>query len=161
MIRYLKNERGDSVVPFTGFFVMAMVILLALLMMWISAEITFIGIRNSVKNELTNVSIRISEDTYKAMREGNLNAYYETLTSDDFYQAELQQMIRENIASAMPLETSSYHVEDIALTFQENGDNIEYVLTCNVEYYVSLFGYARTIRAEEIELSGRHNIKGY
>lgn len=108
MIRYLKNERGDSVVPFTGFFVMAMVILLAQLMMWVSAEITFINIRNSVKNELTNVSIRISEDTYKAMREGNLNAYYETLTSDASYQAELQQMIRENIASAMPLETSSY-----------------------------------------------------
>ena len=161
MIRYLKNERGDSGVPFTGFFVMAMVILLALLMMWISAEITFIGIRNSVKNELTSVSIRISEDTYKAMREGNLNAYYQTLTSDTSYQNELQQMIRENIASAMPLETSSYQVEDIALTFQENGDNIEYVLTCNVEYYVSLFGNARTIRAEEIELSGRHNIKGY
>ena len=62
MIRYLKNERGDSVVPFTGFFVMAMVILLALLMMWISAEITFIGIRNSVKNELTNVSMLEQED---------------------------------------------------------------------------------------------------
>ena len=161
MIRYLKNERGDSAVPFTGFFVMAMVILLAQLMMWVSAEITFINIRNSVKNELTNISIRISEDTYKAMREGNLNAYYETLTSDASYQAELQQMIRENIASAMPLETSSYQVEDIALNFQENGDSIEYVLTCNVEYYVSLFGNARTIRAEEIELSGCHNIKRY
>ena len=90
-----------------------------------------------------------------------VNAYYDTLTSDTSYQSELQQMIRENIASAMPLETSSYHVEDIALTFQKTGDSIEYVLTCNVEYYVSLFGDARTIRAEEIELSGRHNIKGY
>ncbi len=161
MTRYLKNERGDSVVPFTGFFVMAMVILLALLMMWVSAEITFINIRNSVKNELTNVSIRISEDTYKSMREGNLDAYYDTLTSNTSYQAELQQMIRENIASAMPLETSSYQVEDIALNFQKNGDNIEYTLICNVEYYVSLFGDARTIRAEEIELTGRHYIKGY
>ena len=161
MIRYLKNERGDSVVPFTGFFVMAMVILLALLMMWVSAEITFINIRNNVKNELTNVSIRISEDTYKAMREGNLNAYYDTLTSDTSYQSELQQMIRENIASAMPLETSSYHVEDIALTFQKTGDSIEYVLTCNVEYYVSLFQDAKTIRTEEIILSGRHNLKLY
>lgn len=161
MMKYLKNERGDSVVPFTAFFVMAMVILLVLLMMWVSAEITFINIRNSVKNELTNVSIRISEDTYKAMREGNLDAYYQTLTSDTSYQSELQHMIRDNIAAAMPLETSSYCVEDIALNFNQSGDNIEYILTCNVEYYVSLFGDARTIRAESIELSGRHNIKGY
>ena len=159
MIRYLKNERGDSVVPFTGFFVMAMVILLALLMMWISAEITFIGIRNSVKNELTNVSIRISEDTYKAMREGNLNAYYETLTSDDSYQAELQQMIRENIASAMPLETSSYQVEDIALTFQKNGDSIEYVLTCDVVFFINIIGDMKTVQTAPLSFSGRHAIK--
>lgn len=161
MIRHLKNERGDFSVPFTTLFVMAMVILLVHLMTWVGAEITFINIRNNVKNELTNVSIRISEDTYKAMREGDLDAYYHTLSSDTAYQGELQQLIRDNIASAMPLETSSYKVEDIALTFHQNGDNIEYVLTCNVEYFVSLFGDDRTIRAEAIELSGRHNIKAY
>lgn len=161
MMRYIKNERGDSVIPFTAFFVMAMVILLVLLMMWVSAEITFINIRNSVKSELANVSVRISEDTYKAMREGNLSAYYNTLTSDTSYQTELQQMIRDNIASTMPLETSSYQVKDVALDFIQSGDNIEYVLTCNVEYYASLFGDTRTIHAESIELSGRHSIKGY
>lgn len=161
MTQYLKNERGTSSVPFTPFFVVAMVILLALVMMWMSAEITFINIRNTVKNEMTNVSIRISEDTYKAMREGNLNAYYQTLTSDISYQGELQQMIRKNIESAMPMKTASYHVEDVALSFQKNGDNIEYILTCNVKYYVSLFGDAKTIRAEAIKLSGRHHIKEY
>ena len=161
MIRYLKNERGSSVIPFTALFAMAMVILMVLMMMWVSAEITFMNIRNSVKNELTNVSIRISEDTYNAMREGNLHAYYQTLTSDLSYQSALQQMIRENIASAIPLETTSYRVEDIALTFQQNADSIEYVLTCNVEYYVALFRDNRTIRAEAIELTGCHNIKIY
>ena len=54
MIRYLKNERGSSVIPFTALFAMAMVILMVLLMMWVSAEITLMNIRNSVKNELTN-----------------------------------------------------------------------------------------------------------
>ncbi len=161
MIRNLKNEHGEFGVPFTAFFVMAMVILLALLIIWVSAEVTFINIRNSISNELNNLSIRISEDTYKAMREGNLNAYYQKLSSDTSYQKELQQLICENIKTAMPMKTSSYKVEDIALTFKENKDSIEYVLTCNVEYYVSLFGNARTIRAEEIELSGRHNIKNY
>ena len=59
MMKYLRNERGDSVVPFTTFFVMALVILLVQLMIWVSAEINCIVIRNTVKNELTNISIRI------------------------------------------------------------------------------------------------------
>lgn len=161
MIRYLNNERGSSVIPFTALFAMAMVILMVLLMMWISAEITFMNIRNSVKNELTNVSIRISEDTYNAMREGNLHAYYQTLSSDRSYRNELQQMICDNIRTAMPLETESYRIGDIALTFRENEDSVEYVLSCSVEYYISLFGDARTIRTEEILLNGRHNLKLY
>ena len=146
---------------FTTCFVMAMVILLTLLMIWTSAEITFINIRNTVKNELTNVAIRISEDTYKAMREGNLELYHATLSSDAIYKAELTSMFKSNIAAEMPLVTDSYKIENIALTFTENADNIEYTLTCDIEYYVSLFGDSRTIRAEELELTGLHNIKGY
>ena len=61
----------------------------------------------------------------------------------------------------MPLETDNYRVENIDLTFREHPDSIEYVLTCDVEYYVSLFGDSRTIRSEEVEISGKHNIKGY
>lgn len=161
MMRYFKNERGDSVVPFTAFFVMAMVILLVLLMMWVSAEITFINIRNSVKNELTNVSIRISEDTYKAMREGNLSEYYHTLTDDETYKGELRDLVVSNINTALPMETENYKVDNIELTFSENADSIEYIITCDVEYYVSLFGDARTIRTEEIEIGGKHNLKAY
>ena len=146
---------------FTTCFVMAMVILLTLLMIWTSAEITFINIRNTVKNELTNVAIRISEDTYKAMREGNLDRYHAALSSDAAYKSELTSMVKSNITAEMPLVTDSYKIENITLTFTENADNIEYTLTCDIEYYVSLFGDSRTIRAEELELTGRHNIKGY
>ena len=148
MIRYLNNERGSSVIPFTALFAMAMVILMVLLMMWISAEITF-------------MNIRISEDTYNAMREGNLHAYYQKLSTDSSYRNELQQMICDNIRTAMPLETASYKIDDMTLTFLENDDSIEYVLSCSVEYYISLFGDARTIRTEEILLNGRHNLKLY
>ena len=161
MIRYLRNERGDSVVPFTTFFVMALVILLVQLMIWVSAEINCIVIRNTVKNELTNVSIRISEDTYKAMREGNLSEYYRTLTDDESYKTELRELVISNINSELPMETENYKVENIELSFSENADSIEYIITCDVEYYVSLFGTARTIRTEEIEIGGKHNLKGY
>ena len=83
MMKYLKNDRGDFGVPFIACFILAMVILMVQLMTWVSAEVTCLCIRNTVKNELTNVSIRISEDTYRAMREGNLTEYYRTLTDDD------------------------------------------------------------------------------
>ncbi len=161
MKKYLKNERGSVPMPLTPFIVVAIVILLSFLMTWISAEITFTGIRNTVKNELTNVSIRISEDTYKAMREGNLAAYHETLTSDDTYRSELEALVKEKIETAMPLTTDNYVVDNISLTFSENSDSIEYVFHCDVEYYLSLFGDHRTVREDSIELTGKHNIKAY
>ncbi len=161
MMKYLRNERGDSVVPFTALFVMALVILLVQLMIWVSAEINCIIIRNTVKNELTNISIRISEDTYKAMREGNLSEYYRTLTDDEGYREELRELVVSNINAAMPTQTENYKVDNIELTFTENADSIEYIVTCDVEYYVSLFGDARTIRTDEIEIAGKHNLKVY
>lgn len=99
MMKYLKNDRGDFGVPFTACFILAMVILLVMLMTWVSAEVTCLCIRNTVKNELTNVSIRISEDTYKAMREGNLNEYYRTLTDDEVYRNGLESLVKTKIAS--------------------------------------------------------------
>lgn len=161
MTKHLKNERGDSAVPFTAFFVMALVILLVQLMIWVSAEINCIVIRNTVKNELTNVSIRISEDTYKAMREGNLNEYFRTLTNDESYRGELSELVISNINAAIPTQTENYKVENIELTFSENADCIEYIVTCDIEYYVSLFGTVRTIQTEEIEIGGKHNLKAY
>lgn len=161
MMKYLKNDCGSSEVPFITCFILAMVILLVMLLTWVSAEVTCLCIRNTVKNELTNVSIRISEDTYKAMREGNLTEYYRTLTDDAAYRSDLESLVKTKIASAMPLVTDTYRLDNIALTFAENGDNIEYILTCDVEYYVSLFGDNRTVRRDAIELSGRHNMKAY
>ena len=161
MMKYLKNDRGDFGVPFIACFILAMVILLVMLMTWVSAEVTCLCIRHTVKNELTNVSIRISEDTYRAMREGNLTEYYHTLADDAAYRSDLESLVKTKIASAMPLVSDTYKLDNITLTFAENGDNIEYILTCDVEYYVSLFGGNRTVREESIMLTGRHNLKAY
>ncbi len=159
MRKYLKNDRGN--VPFTACFVLAMMILLTMLMLWVSAEVTCINIRNNIKNELTNVSIRISGDTYKAMREGNLAEYYRTLTDDPAYRADLEALVKTKLAAAMPMQTENYRIDNVSLSFAENGDNIEYIFTCDVEYYISLFGDNRVIREEAIELSGKHNLKIY
>lgn len=161
MKKYLKNDCGASVVPFTTFFIVALVILLVQLMIWVAAEINCIVIRNTIKNELTNISIRISEDTYTAMREGNLSEYYRILMDDEGYREELHKLVVSNINAAMPTQTENYKVENIELIFIENADSIEYIITCDVEYYVSLFGDVRTIRTEEIEIGGKHNLKIY
>ncbi len=160
-MKHLKNEKGSVPIPLTPFIIVGLIILLSMLMTWISSEITFIGIRNTVKNELTNVSIRISEDTYKAMREGNLSAYHDTLSGDAAYRAELETLVKTKIADAMPLTGNNYTVDNISLTFSENGDNIEYVFHCDVAYYLSLFGDNRTVREDAIELTGKHNLKNY
>ena len=161
MIKYLKNERGDSMISFTVFFSMGLVILLVQVMIWLSVEINCIMVHNAVKNELTNIAVRISEDSYTAMREGNLNAYYQMLVDDTAYKAELREMIISNINSVVPMQTDNYKIDNVELSFVEHMDSIEYVVVCDVEYYVSLFGDMRTIRTNEIRIGGKHNLKTY
>ena len=159
MRKLFRSQDGNVV--FTAAFVLAMMVLLMCLMLWTSSQITMISVRNHIKNELANVSVRISEDTYTAMSEGNLEEYYKMLASDLSYQTELEQMVIDGIKSAMDLETANYKVSDIDLSFQQNPDSIDYVLTCDVEYYLTLLGDSRTVLAEEIRLSGSHKLKGY
>ena len=159
MMKLLRNREGS--IPFLAAFVLAIMVLLMCLMLWTTSQISLISVRNHIKEELANVSIRISEDTYTAMSEGNLGEYYRVLASDTVYQAELKQLVIDGITSAMDLETANYKVSDIDLTFHQNSDSIDYVLTCNVECYLTLLGDRRTIRAEDIVLTGSHKIKSY
>lgn len=159
-MKYIKNNRGEFT-PFTVCLILVLNILLALLMLWLSFQINCSNVRNAVKNELTNVSIRISSDTYKAMREGNLSEYYRRLSGNVEYEAELEDMVKTNIAASIPLENDNYSVSNIDLKFRQNSDSIEYIITCDVEYYIALFGDRRTISAEDIELTGRYNLKSY
>ncbi len=160
-MKHLRNERGDFVVPFTACFVLAIVILLSLLTTQLSAEIMFTGIRNTVKNELTNVSIRIAENTYRAMREGNLDEYYRTLTSSTAYRNELENLVKREIAATMPLSDENYTVDNITLTFAGDGESVEYIFRCDVEYRVAFMSNHVTVRNDTVELVGRHNIKAY
>ncbi len=130
-------------------------------MLWMSSQITMMNVRNEIKNELANVSIRISEDTYAAMSEGSLASYYSLLADDRVYQNELKQIVVNGIKSTMDMENDNYKVSDISLDFIRHDDSIEYVLTCNIEYYLSFLGDSRTIKTEDVRLTARHNIKSY
>ena len=107
------------------------------------------------------MSIRISEDTYAAMSEGSLASYYAVLSGDRVYQNELKQIVVNGIKSTMDMENDNYKVSDISLDFIRHDDSIEYVLTCNIEYYLSFLGDSRTIKTEDVRLTARHNIKSY
>ena len=153
------DERGNVIFP--ACFVLAMTVVLLCLMLWMSSQITMMNVRNEIKNELANVSIRISEDTYAAMSEGSLASYYAVLSSDRVYQNELKQIVVNGIKSTMDMENDNYKVSDISLDFIKHDDSIEYVLTCNIEYYLSFLGDSRTIKTEDVRLTARHNIKSY
>ena len=118
-MKYVRNNRGDFT-PFTVCLILALNILLALLMMWLAFQINCSNVRNAVKNEFTNVSVRISSGTYKAMREGNLTEYYRKLTENSSYKAELEDMVKTNIAAEIPLENDNYKVSHINLKFRQH-----------------------------------------
>ena len=54
MKKYLRNENGN--IPFIPCFVVAMMVLLVSVMVYVTAEINCIHVRNTIKNELTNVA---------------------------------------------------------------------------------------------------------
>lgn len=158
MRRLYRNEKGS--VPFTACFVLAVMVLTMCLMLWVTTEISVISARNHIKNELANVSVRISEDTYRAMSEGDLDEYYRVLTSDASYQAELKQIVLDGIATSADLDADTCRVSGITLLFEKKPDGIEYILRSRVECRLALFGDERAVRSEQIELTGSQKIKG-
>lgn len=160
MKNVLHNEKG-SVNVYTVFFLLALIILLALFMTWTGTEVTMIRVRNAMQTELSNLAIRISDDTYQAMRENNLDAYCERLTTSSVYQNELLGMVRDNLTKEITEETETYKLSGLKLSFQTEDECIVYTLTCDVDCFLSLFGEPVTVRAEKMSLTGLHNTKGY
>ena len=154
----LGNDRGDISV-FTCFFVVGIVMLISFLLLYASIRITCINIRNGAKMELNNLSASIYADTYRSQRETNFSEYLNTLYSSSDYTAMLEDMVTDGLASKIPLSTDDYRVRDISLAFHVTGDRVEYVFTCNVEFYVCMFGRSYPAITRPVELTGYHNTK--
>ena len=131
----LGNDRGDISI-FTCFFVVGIVMLVSFLLLYASIRITCINIRNGAKMELNNLSASIYADTYRSQRETNFSEYLNTLYSSSDYTAMLEDMVTDGLANKIPLSTDDYRVRDIHLAFHVAGDRVEYVFTCNVEFYI-------------------------
>ena len=154
----LRNDRGDISI-YTCFFMVGIVMLVSFLLLYASIRITCINIRNGAKMELNNLSASIYADTYRSQRETNFSEYLNTLYSSGDYTAMLEDMVTDGLASKIPLSTDDYRVRDIRLAFHVTGDRVEYVFTCNVEFYVYMFGHSYPAITRPVELTGYHNTK--
>ncbi|WP_326975351.1 hypothetical protein [Caproicibacter sp. BJN0012] len=159
MMKHLRNDRGDMTFT-TCFIMLALVMLVSFLLLFFSVQINCINIRNGIKMELNNLTASIYADTYRSQRETDLDEYVSTLYSSSSYTHQLEQKVEDGLAKKIPLETEDYRIKNIRLEFTQDGnDQIEYIFTCDTEFYVIMFGNRYPIITREIRLTGHHNTK--
>ena len=154
----LGNDRGDISI-FTCFFVVGVVMLISFLLTYASIRITCINIRNGAKMELNNLSASIYADTFRSQRETNFSEYLNTLYSSSSYTAMLEDMVTEGLANKIPLSTEDYRVRNIRLDFHVDWDRVEYIFSCDAEFYIFMSGHYYPTVTQRIELTGYHNTK--
>ena len=156
--KLLVNDHGEMSI-YTCFLVMGVVILVSFLLLYASVKITCINIRNGAKMELNNLSASIYADTYRSQRETNFSEYLNTLYSSSDYTAMLEETVTDGLAGKLPLSTHDYQVKNISLSFHVAGDRVEYVFSCDAEFYIFMFGRQYPAITRHIELTGYHNTK--
>ena len=134
----LADDCGDMSI-FTCFFVMGVVMLVSFLLLYATIRITCINIRNGAKMELNNLSASIYADTYRSQRETNFSEYLNTLYSSSSYVAMLKETVTDGLANKIPLSTDDYRIRNISLAFHVVGDRVEYVFSCDAEFYIFMF----------------------
>lgn len=156
--RPLRNERGE-ITFFACFFVVGVVMLISFLLLYASIRINCINIRNGAKMELNNLSALIYADTYRSQRETNFSEYLNTLYSSSSYTESLEEMVQDGLENKVPLSTDDYKVSNIQLDFHVSGDRVEYVFSCDAEFFIRMFGNSYPTITQRIELTGYHNTK--
>jgi len=155
----LRGDKGE-ISFYTCFFIAGIVALVAFLLLYASVQINSINIRNGAKMELNNLAASIYADTFRSQREANIDDYMNTLySSGSDYTRRLEQTVQDGLASKVPLTTDDYRVSNIQLEFNRNGDRVEYVFTCDVEFFITMFGNSYPTVTRNIRLTGYHNTK--
>ena len=154
----LRSQKGDISI-YTCFFIVGAVMLVSFLLLYASIRITCINIRNGAKMELNNLSASIYADTFRSQRETNFSEYLNTLYSDSSYVAMLEETVTDGLANKVPLSTDDYAIRNIRLRFRVLGSRVEYTFTCDVEFYIRMFGRQYPTVTRHIELTGSNNTK--
>lgn len=156
--KILHNERGD-LSYFTVFVILAVNMLLGFMLLFASVKINSMNIRNAAKMELNNVSARIYADTFHSQREANLDSYMSDLHLSSAYQDALRAGFIGGMAERIELSNENYTISNIDLQFYQHSDKIEYVVTCDADFRISMFGELFPPITQHIELTGSHNTK--
>ena len=158
MTEILRNKRASALV-FTAVIVLvfAMIISAVMYVAYVSVQTTVI--RNAMKTGLANLAYTISEDTYTALRISDFDEYADRLTSRSSYRAKLEKTYREDVAKTIPLTSNEYEITGIALDFTVSGKKIRYTCTCDVTFYVNIFGNTIPARVKSVIVSGSHTAK--
>ena len=61
--------------------------------------------------------------------------------------------------SAVEIDNDHYKIENITLDFSVDGKKLSYVCTCDVTFYVRLFGNNVPAAINSVQVSGSHNAK--
>jgi len=158
MKKAFRNDKGD-ISFFTCFLILGIVMLISFLLLYASVKINCINIRNGAKMELNNLSATIYADTYRSQRETNFEEYIRTLYSSSDYTQMLESIVIAGLATKVELSNDDYRIRNIHLEFSQTGDRIEYVFTCDAEFYITMFGNRYPTITQEIRLTGYHNTK--
>ena len=64
-----------------------------------------------------------------------------------------------DISNSIDTSTSEYTVNSIRLSFTRDGMKIRYTCTCDVTFYVRLFGINMPATAKSVQVEGSHTAK--
>jgi len=158
MICTLRNRRGIGTIP-TAVLILAFAIVISAFLYIAYVQVQTTVIRNAMNKALSNLAVTISDDTYAALRESNFEAYLKKLTSHTSYSDYLEAAYREDVLRNVPLTTEQYAINDIRLEFDTSGKKLIYICTCDVRFFIRLFGREQTATVQSVQVSGSHTAK--
>lgn len=159
-VKKLLRNKGGDVAFITVFIIVAIVMLISFLLLFASVKINCINIKNGVKMELNNLTASIYKDIYRSQRESNLSAYVNTLYASSSYKQQLEQNFIAGLEDKIELGNEDYRLTNIRLEFRQDGsEKIEYIFTCDAEFYITMFGNQYPAIIQQIILTGHHNTK--
>ena len=156
--RLFLDQRGD-IHLFSVFMTLLFFMFISIASTWVGIGANVMHIRNTVKNEMASIAIRIEQDTYQALREGNLAAYEAKLNISSAYHDQILHLAKDGIEKNIKLTNDNFTINNVDIHINRHPDAIEYVLTCDVVFFINIIGDMKTVQTAPLSFSGRHTIK--
>ena len=123
------------------------------------AEARTVSVRNAMSKALSTLALRISDDTYKALRESSFDEYGRILESSGEYRRELERIYKREVESVIPLEGTGYRVDGVSLSFDVTGKKITYTCRADVYVFPGVFGGGSYAMVRGVTVYGSHTAK--